>query len=143
LALAEARRAAARRRRLRVSRAVYRRRRVLLALVLLNVAELCGVALVSPGFWVGLAVTGTLLLAYLVHLRNRALLERRRRRAEARYAAWIAARQAAVRREQARRAAMRREALAAQLAERDRIRREATRLSALRGRSYESRAVGQ
>jgi hypothetical protein len=143
LAVAEARRAAARRRRHRVSRAVYRRRRVLLALVLLNVAELCGVALVSPGFWVGLAVTGTLLLAYLVHLRNRALLERRRRRAEARYAAWIAARQAAVRREQARRAAMRREALAAQLAERDRIRREATRLSALRGRSYESRAVGQ
>jgi len=143
LAVAEARRAAARRRRHRVSRAVYRRRRVLLALVLLNVAELGGVALVSPGFWVGLAATGTLLFAYLIHLRNRALRERRRRRAEARYAAWIAARQAAVRREQARRAAMRREALAAQLAERDRIRREAVRLSALRGRSYESRAVGQ
>lgn len=143
LVLAEARRSSARRRKHRATRAVYRRRRVLLALVLLNVAEVCGVALVSPGFWVGLAVTGTLLLAYLVHLRNRALLERRRRRAEARYAAWIAARQAAVRREQARRAALRREALAQQLAERDRVRREAARLAGLRGRSYESRAVGQ
>ena len=40
-------------------------------------------------------------------------------------------------------AAMRREALAAQLAERDRLRREASRLASLRGRSYESRAVGQ
>jgi hypothetical protein len=138
LVAAEARRSAARRRRHRATRAVYRRRRVLLALVLLNVAEVCGVALVSAGFWVGLAVTGTLLVAYLVHLRNRALVERRRRRAEARYAAWIAARQAAVRREQARRAAMRREALAQQLAERDRLRREA----ALRGRSYSTRAVG-
>jgi hypothetical protein len=140
---AEARRSSARRRRHRASRAVYRRRRVLLALVLFNVAEGCGVALVSPGFWIGLAVSGTLLVAYLVHLRNRALLDRRRRRAEARYAAWIAARQAAVRREQNRRAAMRREALAQQLAERDRARREAARLGALRGRSYESRAVGQ
>jgi hypothetical protein len=138
LAAAEARRSSARRRRHRATRAVYRRRRVLLALVLLNVAEVCGVALVSAGFWVGLAVTGTLLVAYLVHLRNRALVERRRRRAEARYAAWIAARQAAVRREQARRAAMRREALAQQLAERDRLRRQA----ALRGRSYSTRAVG-
>lgn len=141
LVVAEERRSSARRRRHRATRAVYRRRRVLLALVLLNVAELCGVALVSPGFWVGLAVTGTLLAAYLVHLRNRALAERRRRRAEARYAAWIAARQAAVRREQARRAAMRREALAQQLAERDRLRREA----AVRGRAYStrsSRAVG-
>ena len=94
-------------------------------------------------FWIGLTVSGTLLVAYLVHLRTRALLDRRRRRAEARYAAWIAARQAAVRREQNRRAAMRREALAQQLAERDRARREAARLGALRGRSYESRAVGQ
>jgi hypothetical protein len=136
LVVAEARRSSARRRRQRATRAVYRRRRVLLALVLLNAAELCGVALVSPGFWVGVAVTGALLLAYLVHLRNRALSERRRRRAEARYAAWIAARQAAVRREQARRAAMRREALDAQLAERDRLRREA----AVRGRSYSSRS---
>jgi hypothetical protein len=138
LVVAEERRSSARRRKHRATRAVYRRRRVLLALVLLNVAEVCGVALVSPGFWVGLAVTGTLLLAYLVHLRNRALAERRRRRAEARYAAWIAARQAAVRREQARRAAMRREALAQQLAERDRLRRD----TALRGRAYEARAVG-
>jgi hypothetical protein len=139
---AEARRANARRRRHRASRAVYRRRRVLLALVLFNVVELFGVAFVSPGFWISSAVSGGLLVAYLVHLRNRALLERRRRRAEARYAAWIAARQAAVRREQARRAALRREALAQQLAERDRARREAARLASLRGRPYSSRAVG-
>jgi hypothetical protein len=133
---------AVRRRRHRAPRAVYRRRRVLLALVLFNIVELCGVALVGPGFWISCAVSGGLLVAYLVHLRNRALSERRRRRAEARYAAWITARQAAVRREQARRAAQRREALERQLAERDRARREAARLAAVRGRPYESRAVG-
>jgi hypothetical protein len=132
-----------RRRRPRAARAVYRRRRVLLALVLFNLVELCGVALVSPGFWIGSAFSGLLLLGYLVHLRNRALVERRRRRAEARYAAWIAARQAAVRREQHRRAVQRRAAVAAQLAERERARREAARLAAVRGRPYESRAVGQ
>ncbi|MER7007414.1 hypothetical protein ABT297_30830 [Dactylosporangium sp. NPDC000555] len=133
----------ARRRVHRAPRAMYRRRRVLLALVLLNMVELCGVALVSPGFWVGFAVTGLLLVAYLAHLRNRALADRRRRRDEARYAAWIARRQAQVRREQLRRAAARREALARQLAERDRARREAARLSALRGRPYDTRASGQ
>jgi hypothetical protein len=140
---AAARRALARNRHQRASRAVYRRRRVLLALVLLNVAELCGVTLVSPGFWIGEAVSGALLGAYLVHLRNRALTETRRRRQEARYAAWVAARQAAVRREQSRRAALRREALAEQLAERDRARREAARAASVRGRPYSSRAVGQ
>jgi hypothetical protein len=133
---------AVRRRRPRATRAVYRRRRVLLALVLFNIVELCGVALVGPGFWISCAVSGGLLVAYLVHLRNRALSERRRRRAEARYAAWITARQAAVRREQARRAAQRREALERQLAENDRARREAARLASVRGRPYESRAVG-
>jgi hypothetical protein len=130
-------------RRLRHPRAVYRRRRVFAALVLLNVVELVGVAVVGPGFWVGAAVTGLLLFAYLVHLRNRAMLEQRRRRAEARYAAWIAARQAAVRREQARRVAARREALRRQLLEREEARRQAARQGAVRGRPYEARAVGQ
>lgn len=125
---------------------MYRRRRVLLALVLLNLVELGGVALVSTGFWVGFAVTGALLVAYVAHLRTRALAEQRRRRREAQYAAWIARRQAQVRREQLRRAAQRREAVAAQLAERDRARREAARLGALgavRGRPYDTRASGQ
>jgi hypothetical protein len=137
---------ARRRRPPRVPRAVYRRRRVLLALVLLNLVELGGVALVSSGFWVGFAVTGALLVAYVAHLRTRALAEQRRRRREAQYAAWIARRQAQVRREQLRRAALRREAVAAQLAERDRARREAARLGALgavRGRPYDTRASGQ
>ncbi|WP_432985391.1 divisome protein SepX/GlpR [Dactylosporangium sp. CA-233914] len=133
----------ARRRVHRAPRAMYRRRRVLLALVLLNMAELCGIMLVSPGFWVSFAVTGALLVAYLAHLRTRALRDRRRRREEARYAAWIVRRQAQVRREQLRRAAARREALAQQLAERDRARREAARLNALRGRPYDTRASGQ
>jgi hypothetical protein len=135
--------ATARRRVHRAPRAMYRRRRVLLALVLLNLVEVCGITLVSPGFWVGFAVTGLLLVAYLAHLRTRALRDRRRRREEARFAAWIARRQALVRREQLRRAAARREALARQLAERDRARREAARLSSLRGRPYDTRASGQ
>jgi hypothetical protein len=133
-------------RRLRHSRAVYRRRRVFAALVLLNVVELIGVVTFGPGFWISAGVTGALLLAYVVHLRNRAMLEQRRRRAEARYAVWIAARQAAVRREQARRAAARRELLRQQLLEREQARREAARIaaqSAVRGRPYEARAVGQ
>lgn len=137
---------ARRRRPTRAPRAMYRRRRVLLALVLLNLVELGGVALVSTGFWVGFAVTGALLVAYMAHLRTRALAEQRRRRREAYYAAWIARRQAQVRREQLRRAALRREAVAAQLAERDRARREAARLGALgalRGRPYDTRASGQ
>src|SRR5690349_18839214 len=133
-------------RRLRHPRAVYRRRRVFAALVLLNVVELVGVVCVGPGFWISAGFTGALLVAYLVHLRNRAVLEQRRRRAEARYAAWVAARQAAVRREQARRAAARRELLRQQLLEREQARREAAKLaarSAVRGRPYEARAVGQ
>lgn len=131
---------------LRHPRAVYRRRRVFAALVLLNLVELVGVIFVSPGFWISTAVTGTLLVAYVAHLRQRAITEQRRRRDEARYAAWVAARQAAVRREQARRAAARREALRQQLLEREQARREAARLaaqSAVRGRAYEARAVGQ
>ncbi|MFK3984636.1 hypothetical protein ACI2K4_30220 [Micromonospora sp. NPDC050397] len=105
--------------------AVYRRRRVFAALLLLNLAELIGVVAVSPGFWISFAVTGTLLVAYVVHLRNRAIAGRRRRRAQAREAAWLAARQAEVRREQARRAAARREAQRRLAAQREAVRRAA------------------
>ncbi|WP_026274823.1 hypothetical protein [Salinispora tropica] len=105
--------------------AVYRRRRVLAALVLLNAVELVGVLFVGPGFWIGFAVTGTLLLVYVAHLRSRALADQRRRRAEAREAAWLAARQAEVRREQARRAAARREAQRRLAAQRESVRRTA------------------
>ncbi|MGW0431487.1 divisome protein SepX/GlpR [Micromonospora sp. NPDC003197] len=104
---------------------VYRRRRVFAALLLLNVVELIGVAVVGPGFWVGFLVTGTLLVAYVVHLRRRAIAERRRRRAQAREAAWLAVRQAEVRREQARRAAARREAQRRLAAQREVVRRAA------------------
>ncbi|MEU6077040.1 hypothetical protein [Micromonospora sp. NPDC047074] len=105
--------------------AVYRRRRVLAALLLLNFVELIGVIVVSPGFWISFAVTATLLIAYVVHLRARALADRRRRRARAREAAWLAARQAEVRREQARRAAARREAQRRLAAQREVVRRAA------------------
>jgi UPF0716 family protein affecting phage T7 exclusion len=105
--------------------AVYRRRRVLAALLLLNLAELAGVVLVGPGFWTGFAATGMLLAAYVVHLRRRAVRESRRRRARAREAAWLAARQAEVRRHQARRAAARREAQRRMAAQREAVRRTA------------------
>jgi hypothetical protein len=124
--------------------AVYRRRRVLAALVLLNISELCGVWLLGPGFWVGSGPSLFLLVAYFVHLRNRALSERRRRRVAARRAAWLAARQAELRREQARRAAARREALRRAAAARAAAQRESVRLSQryVRGRAYEARAAG-
>jgi hypothetical protein len=128
--------------------AIYRRRRVLLALALLNVSELCGVGLLGPGFWIGSAPSLLLLAAYLVHLRNRALAERRRRREAARQAARLAARQARLRQEQARR----REALRRAAAARAAAQRESVRLSQryvdrtgrgrVRGRAYESRASG-
>jgi hypothetical protein len=128
--------------------AIYRRRRVLLALVLLNISELCGVGLLGPGFWIGSAPSLLLLGAYLVHLRNRALAERRRRRAAAR----VALRQAQLRREQERRFAARREALRRAAAARAAAQRESVRLSQryvdrsarspVRGRAYESRAAG-
>ncbi|MEU2611357.1 hypothetical protein ABZ570_07195 [Micromonospora sp. NPDC007271] len=105
--------------------AIYRRRRVLAALLLLNFVELIGVVLVGPGFWISVSVTGTLLVTYVVHLRKLALADRRRRRAEAREAAWLAARQAEVRREQARRAAARREAQRRLAAQREAVRRTA------------------
>jgi hypothetical protein len=103
-------RPAPRRSRRRAAAAVYRRRRVLVALVGLNLAELAGVLLVGPGFWIGFSVSFTVLVADLAYLRRIAVLEQRRRRARARHAAWIAHQQAAVRREHARRAAQRREA---------------------------------
>ncbi|MEU4237788.1 hypothetical protein [Actinoplanes sp. NPDC026619] len=136
--------------------AVIRRRRVFAALLLLNVIELVGVVAVGPGFWIGFAATGTLLALYLVHLRNRAITDRRRRREEAREAAWLAARQAEVRREQARRAAARREAQKRLAAQKEAVRRAAMgldrdpddlpatgsvsyrRAGGLRGRAYEA-----
>jgi hypothetical protein len=134
------------------SQAVYRRRRVLAALVLLNLIELVGVGLVGLGFAIGCAGSGALLLIYLVHLRQRAVVDRRRRRAAARRAAWLAARQAEIRREQSRRQAARREAARRAAAARVAAQREAVQLSQryvdgsggarVRGRPYESRAVG-
>ncbi|MGK5738222.1 divisome protein SepX/GlpR [Micromonospora sp. URMC 103] len=138
--------------------AVYRRRRVLAALLLLNGVELIGVLVVGPGFWISFSVTGTLLVAYVVHLRQRAIADQRRRRARAREAAWLAARQAEVRREQARRAAARREAQRRLAAQREVVRRAAMgldrpadlppaanggsvsyrRAGGLRGRAYEA-----
>jgi hypothetical protein len=141
--------------------AVIRRRRVFAALLLLNVTELVGVLTVGPGFWISAAVTGTLLAAYLVHLRNRALADQRRRRIEAWHAAWLAARQAEVRRAQVRRAAARREAQRRMAAQKEAVRRAAMgldrdpselpaaaaggsvsyrRRGALRGRAYEAGA---
>ena len=105
--------------------AIYRRRRVFAALLLLNLVELVGVVLVSTGFWISFSVTVTLLVAYVVHLRSRAIAERRRRRAQAREAAWLAVRQAEVRREQARRAAARRETQRRLATQREMVRRAA------------------
>jgi hypothetical protein len=110
-------------RRPRCSPAVYRRRRVFAALLLLNLVELVGVAAVGPGFWVGFAVTGSLLLAFVVHLRNLALADRRQRRVEARRQAWLAAQQAEIRREQDRRAAARRAAARRMAGQRESLRR--------------------
>ncbi|AGL21093.1 hypothetical protein L083_7583 [Actinoplanes sp. N902-109] len=143
--------------------AVVRRRRVFAALLLLNLIELVGVLAVGPGFWISFAVTGSLLGAYLVHLRSRAVADRRRRRIEAREAAWLAARQAEVRREQARRAAARREAQRRLAAQKEAVRRTAMgldrdpsdlpaavngasvsyrRTGGLRGRAYEAGGRG-
>ncbi len=98
------------RRRQRHRPSVYRRRRVLSALALLNLVQLVGVVVVSPGFWISFTVTATMLVLYLGHLRGQALRMARRRRAEARQAAWLAQQQAQVRLAQQRRAAARREA---------------------------------
>jgi hypothetical protein len=105
--------------------ALHRRRRVFLALVLLNLIELAGVFLVGPGFWIGFSVSFAVLLADLVYLRRRALAGARSRRSRARRAAWVAAEQAAVRREHERRSAERLAHLRRVAAERDDARRRA------------------
>jgi len=125
---------------------VYRRRRVLAALVLLNVVEIIGVLVAGPGFWVGVAVTATLLLGYLAHLRNTALAERRRRRQLARRAAWLAVRQAEVRTAQERRTVARREAQRRLTAQREAVRRAIAgldRSSPVRGQPYSIRYGAQ
>jgi predicted small integral membrane protein len=109
--------------------ALHRRRRVFLALVLLNLIELAGVVLVGPGFWIGFSVSFLVLLADLVYLRQRAVVASRIRRARLRHARWIAAEQAAVRREHDRRAALRAAALRRSAQERDEARRAARRHS--------------
>jgi hypothetical protein len=156
----ERRRTARRRQRVPQPPAVYRRRRVLLSLVVFNAVELVGVFTVSPGFWTGFAVTSLMLVGYLVHLRNESLAGARRARVEQRRAAVVAAVQAEIREEQARRAAARRDALRRAAAARAAAQREAVRLTQryvdfdparrirLRGQSYETggwdgRAVGQ
>jgi hypothetical protein len=112
--------------------ALHRRRRVFVALVLLNLVELAGVVLVGPGFWIGFSVAFVVLLAYLVYLRRTAVAAARRRRLERRRAAWIAAQQAAIRREHERRAAER----ARRIAE---SRRDAVRLAIPRTERYPRR----
>lgn len=94
----------------RLRPAVYRRRQVLLALMLLNLVQLVGVALVGPGFWISTSVTAAMFVLYLGHLRGQAVRMARRRRAEARQATWLAEQQALVREAQQRRAEARREA---------------------------------
>jgi hypothetical protein len=115
--------------------ALHRRRRVFVALVLLNLVELAGVVLVGPGFWIGFSVAFVVLLADLVYLRRRAVAAARRRRIERRRAAWIAAQQAAIRREHERRAAER-AAMARRIAE---SRRDAMRLAVPRTERYPRR----
>jgi hypothetical protein len=100
---------------------------VLLALVLLNVVELAGVLLVGPGFWVGFSVSLVVLVADLVYLRRRAVAAARLDRARRRHSQWIAAEQAAVRREHDRRAALRLAAMRRAAVERDEARREAAK----------------
>ncbi len=119
-----------------------RRRRILAALVLLNLVKLLGVAVVGPGFWVGFAVTATLLVTYVVHLRNMALADRRRRRREARRAAIIAAQQAEIRRLQEERAQLRREAARRMAEQREAARRAAAEGMAPPSLSYPPRVVG-
>jgi hypothetical protein len=113
----------------RQSKVVYRRRRALLGLVLLNVVELVCVGTLSAIVWPALVVTGAMLAVYLVHLRNAAIADARLRRFEARRAAHVAEIQAAIRAEQARRIATRRESLRRAAAARAAAQRDAQRLS--------------
>jgi hypothetical protein len=109
---------------------VHRRRWVLAALVLLNLVEVVGLAAVGPGYWVGFAVTATLLVSYLVHLRASVVADQRRRQAAARRARWLAARQAEVRLEQERRARARRESARRMAGQRESLRRTSAGWSA-------------
>jgi hypothetical protein len=116
--------------------ALHRRRRVFVALILLNLVELAGVLLVGPGFWIGFSVAFVVLLADIVYLRRRAVVVARRRRAMRRRQAWIAAQQAAIRREHERRAAQR-AAAARRVAQ---ARQDARRLAIPRTEHYPRRA---
>jgi hypothetical protein len=107
------------------SAALYRRRRVFLALILLNLVELAGVFLVGPGFWIGFSVSFVVLLADVVYLRRHAVRAADRRQRLARRAAWVASEQAAVRREHDRRAAERRAQARRVSADREAARRRA------------------
>jgi hypothetical protein len=120
--------------------AVYRRRRVLAALVLFNVVELVGVFFVGPGFWIGFGASFSLLILYVGHLRGRARVEQRRRRAEAAEARWLEEQQAEVRRAQRRRAAARREA--ARLLQEELVRQRAALLASASSDVDLPRAVG-
>jgi predicted small integral membrane protein len=115
--------------------ALGRRRRVFLALVLLNLAELAGVLLVGPGFWTGFAVSLLVLVADMIYLRRSAVRSQRRRRAELRRAGWVAAQQAAVRLEHTRRQLARSEASRRAAADREAARRD----SALRATDHVER----
>jgi hypothetical protein len=117
--------------------ALHRRRRVLVALVLLNLVELAGVVLVGPGFWVGFSVAFVVLVADLVYLRQRALHAARRQAVRRRHRAWVAAEQAAVRQEHERRAALR-EATARRVAA---SRLDARRLAVPKTERYPRRAL--
>jgi hypothetical protein len=121
-----------------VPSALHRRRRVLVALVLLNLVELAGVVLVGPGFWIGFSVSFVVLLADLVYLRRRAVAMARRRRVLHRRAAWVAAQQAAIRQEHQRRAAQK-EAASRRVAA---SRLDARRLAVPRTERYPRRVVG-
>src|SRR5262249_35742944 len=118
----------ARRRGRRLPSAVHRRRRVPAGLGLLHALPLGragGPGPRAPACAPGRRASGALPLAYRLHRPQRAVTERRRRRAAARRAAWLAAREAELRREQARRLAARREALRRAAAARAVAQREA------------------
>ncbi len=102
---------------------------MLVGLLLINIAEVICVVAIGAVLWPAAAVTGVALLVYLIHLRNAALNDNRRRRSEARNAAYVAQVQAEIRAEQARRLVARKEALRRAAAARAAAQRDAQRLS--------------
>jgi hypothetical protein len=132
---------------------VYRRRRFLIGLLLLNIAEVVLVITIGAVLWPAAAVTGLALAGYLIHLRNAALADARLRRVEARHAVYVSRVQAEIRAEQARRLAVRKEALRRAAAARASAQRDAQRLSQrytdfdparrarVRGRQYDTGRV--